>query len=427
MSTVLCVSCKAMKIHSTYGVTATRLSPLDRLSVRAFAQSGPLQLERESTNTGNTLIKGMRVFRTGTFKDSWGEQHTWEAPHLAQMVFNFELLRSGGLLEHVPVRDGHPSLFGGGGEVVGWVTSLYVQDNFLLADFEVTEPAAVGKLDRGTYRARSSEIGFYETNDEAMYWPVFMGFAFVDIPAVEGLFSHNAGQDFTIVTERDIDVANENKNVVPPAPGQAGETQPGPGDPEAPEGGGAATPAASTSTTGGVVTDESGNPTATEPGNQPAEQPGGTEQPTQHGYFFTVGGQRVNDFVAVQRHIDTMEQTLREQERSAREEFVKGLAGSGRIPATQIDSLTAHALSLSPEQYETFSVSYGDASPAPLFAHHGNGSGGGTAPAATREPDELEIASEIVRNHKMSGMQVDAIKRTPSYKKLEAAGKTPTL
>src|SRR4051812_40314651 len=77
---------------------------------------------------GTISVKHFKVFRTGTFKDSWGEQNTWDELLLNQMVTNFNHLLSSGLLPNVPFRDGHPGLFSSGGRVVGYHTNLYLED-----------------------------------------------------------------------------------------------------------------------------------------------------------------------------------------------------------------------------------------------------------------------------------------------------------
>ena len=217
---------------------------MERASVRYF-QTALANRQVVDADSGGKTILSVPVFRAGTFKDSMGDQHTWTIEHLSQMVFNFNMLRERGTLPNVPVRDQHKSFFGSGGSVVGFVEGLRVEGQdekgnaLLVADLEITEPDAFGKIERGTWRSRSSEIGFYEDNDEAMYWPVFMGLAWVDLPAVEGLFeSHQTSEDqFTPVrdNEEGAPVAHTKK--------------------EAEKGGAPGTPATTTSTTnhGGAV------------------------------------------------------------------------------------------------------------------------------------------------------------------------------
>jgi hypothetical protein len=134
--------------------------------------------------TDTHVISGIRIFRAGSFSDSMGVRSEWTVEDLDAMVANFTKLRSNGILPNVPVRADHSRSIN---SVVGYFTNLYREGDYLLADMELTEPDAVGKYQRGTYRSRSAEIGVYVTNDEQVYWPTVLGLAFCDIPAVEGL------------------------------------------------------------------------------------------------------------------------------------------------------------------------------------------------------------------------------------------------
>ena len=422
---------KSQRISHFQTAVTTPLGAADRLRVRSF-NTGPVNLSALSeTDHGTSLIQGMKVFRSGTFKDSMGEQHSWDKFQLAQMVSNFDFLKEQGIFVNPLVRDGHPSFFGGGGDVIGYVSRIYLSDEgettFVLADFELTEPDALGKLQRGTFRARSAEIGYYETNDEAMFWPVFFGFAFVDIPAVEGLFSNHQTQDFTIVSQKEIDkmgVQHKFEN-------QAGGTGSTGGESEEERNGGGAPGQAGAAAEGG------GGAVETPAGQAATETGGGTteNQPQQHAaasqpsFAFSINGQATSDYAAVQAHINSLEGTVAEQRDNARREFVTALANRDLIPATQVDSLTEFALGLSSEQYEQWTGTFPEqGQPAPLFAAHG-AAGGGGAPVTTptAEEDELATAEAIVKNHIKAHMKPDAIKRTTSYKKLEAAGKAPAL
>lgn len=146
-------------------------------------------------NTEGHLIPGLRVFKTGTFKNSAGEEKTWSRADLEKMVQNFNSLRSGGQLPNVPVRADHSWSIAA---VVGYINSLSIgQDDVLLADVELTEPDAVDKWNRKTFRSRSLEVGEYEANDGTKFHPVVLGLAFVDLPAVEGLYSSaNRGERY---------------------------------------------------------------------------------------------------------------------------------------------------------------------------------------------------------------------------------------
>lgn len=415
------------------------LEMAERLNVQ-FYSSSALLARQETLDNGNTLLRDIKIFRTGTFKDSMGIQHTWEPEHLEQMVFHYNLLKDRNILPAPPVRDGHKELFGGGGDVVGWVVDLQTQDGFLLADFEITEPEALGKIERGTFRARSSEVGYYETNDEAMYWPVLMGVAFVDIGAVEGLFKreNTSTRKFSLLTEEETPVSGENSNQnnggngAPPASGQQGTPPASPPNPA----GNQQPPAAQHNQQQAGGDGQGGGqgqpppvqqqqqhtqpPTPVQPsGNTTAN--GGTANGSMSGgnFTFSLNGAPTTDFGAVQQHITALETAAREQADAARREFVNGLARDNRIAATQVESLTAHALSLSDEQYKTFRASFEAAPTVGLLGQHGGGTV--TNPNGEGDPQAAEVATleEIVANHRRAGMKDEQIKKTNSYQRLQ--------
>jgi hypothetical protein len=377
----------------------------------------------DKRNDGGGVLRGIPIFRAGTFKDSMGEQHTWEVEHLTRMVFHFDMLRDRGILPNVPVRDQHRSLFGGGGTVVGYIEALRVEGEdaqgnaLLVADLDITEPDAFGKIERGTWRSRSSEIGYYETNEEAMYWPVMMGLAWVDLPAVEGLFSNQQSSDnqtsFTPIHDQEGGPVGDAKKhnqggsgETPPAedqnqggePGGQGNPDPSAGNPEG-QGQGAPSP-----------DDES-----SEPGDEAKpEGNGGGEHsaPPAQMASFTINGQPTTDFAAVQRHITNLESVLSEHGKQARRDFVTGLAQSNKIAATQVDQMTAHALTLDESQFEAFTKMYTDAPESPLFANHGQGG------APDEESSRVADLRERVAWHRRSGQPEDKVKATESYKEL---------
>lgn len=389
---------------------------LSRMSVRYF-RTAIDDYTVEETQSGSRIIRAFPVFRTGTFKNSWGEQNTWEVEHLQQMVFHYGLLRERNVLPNVPVRDDHRSLFGGG-SVIGWVEDLYTIDGYedgytrLVADLEITEPDAFDKISRGTWRNRSAEVGIYETNDEQVYWPVFMGVAFVDLPAVEGLFSR-PNKNGKSNEDEFVAIRDEEGAPVPHTKSQGGTTTP----PEQFNNGGE----------GGGETPPATPPPAPDPAPAPPAPDGGgggetpPASPSTHGapgtvHTFRVNGTPTNDFAAVQAHIDSLETVLREHGEQSRRDFVNELASSGRIAATQVESMANHALSLNDEQYKSFSEMWSAAPTAPLFQQHGQGTV--TNPDGTPGPSEIDTLRERVLMHRRSGMTDEKIKETESYKRL---------
>lgn len=371
--------------------------------VRSWAgelESGVTKFERNK-KTGALLVTDMPVFRSGTFRDSWGEQSTWESIHMHQMVSHFELLKNSGALPDVPVREGH---FTGIKGLIGHHTSLRVEKmtskvdgkeyDYLLASYEITEPEAQGKIERGTWRNRSSEIGQYNTNDEAAYWPVYMGFAYVDIPAVEGLngFAKDAqtpGDGPILLTDKDTAVTT------PQTPAPAEPTTP-------------ATPPA--------------------PPTPPAPAP----TPTAHAapaapQAFSINGQNTTDYNAVQAHIVALEGFQKETREAARRAFVTSLIEGNKILASAKDDTEALVLSLNDEQFASYQKSFAAAPVIPqLGAVHGAPPPQGGAPSMVdAAADAIEVAKAQVKMHRASNMRPEHLKATASYQKLVAAGLEP--
>lgn len=366
------------------------------------------------------LVTGVPVFRAGTFRDSWGEQSTWSEEDLQMMVDNYTKLRDDFLFEDVPVRDGHPSflmgLTPGAGEVVGHHNDLRMEKlesrdgntyPYLVADFEISEPHAAGKIQRRTWRNRSSEIGAYRTNAEVEYAPVYMGVAYVDIPAVEGLnvnghrkFSRESGNRFFTMAGRDFSVSDSDKN--PPGTGTP-PTQPSPTTPPAP-----------TPTT----------PPTTPPTSPPA--PGvpapGVTPPVQHAApsqytEFRVNGQPTTDFAAVQRHITALEGFQKETIEQGRKDFVAKLASDNKILAAAIPSTEVFALGLQPEQFTAWKATWDVAPGNPALAKHGQQSGG--TPGMNSRDDRIEVLKEQVAQHSRTGMSQENLQKLGSYKELQ--------
>ena len=327
------------------------------------------------------VLENVPVFRSGVFRDSWGDQHTWTESQIDTMVEHFTSLQP--RLPHIPVRDKHKGFLSAGGEVVGWHTALSSKklkstaDNeeylFLLANFEITEPDAEGKIRRGTWRNRSSEIGRYLTNQDEEIWPVYMGFAYVDLPAVEGLQGHSKAEDkklYVFMSDKGVSV-----------------TQPSPPKPPAPP----APPAP---------------PVATEP------------------FVYTVNGEQISDPAEVQKRITAFEVAQHEAQVSNRKDYVKKLVGDNKILAAQSAAYESWVQDLSEKQFSDWQAVMDAAPGQTLLAKHGEQGQGNSGPGGTVTPeqDKIDIAKEIVKNHKISGMHSDKIKETPSYQILVAAG-----
>jgi len=366
---------------------------------------------------GNKVFSGVAVFRSGTFRDSTGVQNTWEPMHMRQMVDNWDHLTSKHILSSVPARDGHPGWLinnmPGKGEVVGWHHSLKVETkkspvdgleyDYLMADYEITQQYALDKIQNGTWRNRSAEIGGYTTNNEAEFWPVYLGFAFVDFSAVEGLnFSASTnvpGRFFSYIGGTHSTGQSRENQMTQPA---SGGTQAGglelPFTPPAAPAQGTASPAA---------TQHSGQ--------------GGQAQP----FVFSVNGMNESDPNKVQAYIRQLEGFVTETKSAARSAFVAGLLTSNKITAPQKDGMEAFAKSLSDEQYTAWCAGWEIAAPAPILQQHG---GTGSQPSAanvTTDEQAIADAEEMVKMHQRAGMPKADLQKTASYQKLVKAGKVP--
>jgi len=370
-------------------------------------------------NDGTGKIVDLKIFKSGTFKDSMGFQRTWESEHLEQMVFNYTLLKNRGIFPNVPVREGHAGIFGSGGSVQGWFDAMRHEGEFLVADLLITEPDALGKWERGTFRGRSLEVGMYETNDESTYWPVVMGLAFVDIPAVEGLYNKQTADppnkdkkstfhfSQVLLDDKEITVEGD-QNPQPPAPTPpAPAPAPAPAPPQPP----APAPAP-----------------PTPPAPAPAPAPESTAPAPQQHSMFKINGQDVQDVAAVQTHITSLESFVKETRDLNRKNFVSGLVTGNKILASQKEGLEALVLTMTDSQYEAFTKLHVDTPPLPLLGNHGDQSGGQTPPATgsgftggkSTPEEQKEVLEETLAMHKRAGMSEENIQKTDSYKKLQA-------
>jgi len=374
------------------------------------------KIYKKTTDKGTVLaMEGVAVFRTGTFRDSMGYQNTWESIHLNQMVTNYEYLKGNGTFANVPVRDGHPGWLINGtpgtGKVVGWHTGLKVatltaphdgtEYDYLLADYEILDASAQGDINSGLWVNRSSEIGGYTTNAEAEHWPVYMGVAYVDIPAVEGLnftASRPGGEAPRVYVMFDN---SKEKDVTAPVLAVPAVTAGAP----------AVTPQVP------VAGTQHGAPAA-------ATQP----------FVFSVNGANTSDFAAVQAHITGLEKFQSETQEANRKGFVTALCAANKLPVTKKDSYEKFALGLAPDQYTAWVATFDDVEVPALLGQHGLDGGvanGGlptvAANAATGTAAEIVQLKEQVGMHKRAGTPKKAIEGMASYVKLKSLDPTFTL
>lgn len=401
------------RIGHMYGGTAVAEVPCV-LTTATF--SSPTVTSGE-TERGTWMIRGLRIFKAGTFDDSMGITRTWTEEHLEQMELHFRLLKEGGYFPNVPIRSDHSWSVR---DVVGYFDQVYrdpTDGTFLSSDVEITEPEAYEKWKRGTYRSRSIEIGVYKTNGEAPmeYFPVVMGLAFVDIPAVEGLHSRGIPPGF----EKAFNQTKENKMDEQEFLAACAYAQ---------------WVAAAEYAQKCADWESAVNYAQALAEHQTAGEALGLT--ANHGaapqtLVFSINGVPTADGVAVQAHISSLEQFRSESITSGRTAFIDSLVQHGKIGAPQADSLKVlvngdPATGVPPmgdAQFTAFKSSYDAMGTAPLFGQFGNPSTGPgitlqTGNAATALDDEIATLEEIVANHKRTNKSKEEIEAMSSFKRL---------
>ena len=357
-------------------------------------------------------LERVPIFRSGEFRDSMGYDHLYESIHMQMIASNFSLLRSSGSFPDPPIRCNHPGLFSGGGldQVIGYVDNLIAEEavspvdgqtyTYVMADYDVLDEEAANKIASGLWRHRSAEIGWYETNSKSEFWPVLVGFAYVDIPAVEGLnFSKYANGLPGIGTEY-VAVSADNKEE-----GQVADDNTNPG--------GQANHGAPNGQT-----------------NPPTPPPPVVGTPAPH--VFKIAGSDSSDFAAVQAHILKIEGENAEHARfqaetveAGRIAFIKSLSegDSPKIFAAQVAGLTDLVKTMSGEQFGQFKAAYESAPGIPTLTPHVVSSDAyGTSTEGDKLDPEVEQARRIYNRHQLSGMPASQLAETPSAKILKEKG-----
>ena len=336
-----------------------------------YASAGPLATfkghEVEAQPDGSAIVRGVEVLKVGSFRDSFGEQQTYEVEHLQQMVDNFDLLRARNLFTDVPVRRDHTRSVD---TVMGYFESLAVVGDRLVADLRVTEPEQIEKLARGTYRHVSIEIGMYEDNSGALYWPTVFGVAYVDIPAVEGLHSKSLCVFSRTDSTEEKPVSNENQ-----------------------------------------------------PANTNQNDDRGAQRPIPH--TFMLAGEATTDFSKVQAHIanlesrnEALEKFAKDTADESRKNYVKGLVAANKIVAAQEEGLTAFALGLTDDQFASWKGTYETAPALSVLGEHGNGVTNPEGQPSKADQEILDL-EDMLKMHRNAGLSEDKIKQTKSYARLQ--------
>lgn len=333
------------------------------------------------TSDGDYAVLGMKIFKTGTFRDSAGEQHTIDSDYLHAAADNFWALKETGVLPNVPWRKDHTRSVE---SVVGYFDAAYVDPTgeFLMCDFAFTDDHAAAQYAQGKFRSRSVEIGAHTTNAEETYDPVIMGCAFVDLPAVEGLYSHPATGSAIFPFEEITEMP--------------------------------------TFTIKGIQTSDE----KSVQDHINALEAEAAKAPTPHS--FTLGTTPLADPAAVQAQLDRIPQFeafLADATQTARSAAVDKAVAENKVAAPQAVGLKAFVATLSNEQFTAWAKTMDDAPAIPAFGPHmGGGNGDERNPNdANGVPNAIEDAKSIVAMMVASGKSEAVIKETPSYKRLIAA------
>jgi hypothetical protein len=389
----------------TFGVATA--APPRVIKTQVFSS----KVQTRETDKGTHVIEGLRIFKAGTFADSMGIVRTWETMHLDQMVLHYRLLKDGNILPNVPVREDHSFSVR---DVVGYFDTMYrdpEDGNFLACDIEITEPDAFEKWERGTYRSRSLEIGMYETNGDApqTYWPVVMGLAFVDIGAVEGLFSKESSTHSFSQLSQDEDKETQVDEQQFLAACRYAEWV------AAAEYAQKVQDWERACVYAHALEEHQKSAAALGLGTVDHGRANGDGTITfmKDGLPVTMSAQEVGNTMT------GLEAFRRETIENGRKTFVDGLVSSHKIAAPQADDMKALVLTMNDPQFEAFKKSYEAAPVASLFGQFGPG-GGGDNPDAPSTADEIATYEEIVANHRRTGKSQEDIEKLDSFKKLTA-------
>ena len=307
----------------TYGLLARLDSRLDMATATLEKYSIAAVLDSPVVDGSNDMIvRGIKVFRVGRFKNSVGNWNDWSAERLQRAAENFNRLRVTRVFPDVPVRLDHTKSVR---DLVGYFHELRFDGQYLVADILFTKRSAYDEYNAGHLRNVSLEIGQYETNDEVLYDDVVQGLAFVDIPAVEGLHQRPTGEEH-MGTQNKGDEEQETEATPEPEP----TPTPAPAEPpEEPE----------------------------PPAQVPSAQETRSREPDEHRrpvQTFRINGAEVADLAAVQTHIDVLERFRADTNTSLRNSFVDDLVKHGVIMAPKAEAMKIHVATLSNEQFAAF-------------------------------------------------------------------------
>ncbi len=398
-------------------MSTSTLTPEQRRTVALFSDASSTlgasasEIEWEMIDGANStkvlVLKRVPVFRSGEFADSMGYEHLWEDFHMQQMVMHYNYLRDSGIFANVPIRADHPSFLGGSiiGNVIGYHENLVAEKmtspvdgeeyTYLLADMHIIKEEAQQSILSGLWRTRSAEIGPYTSNNKAELWPVYMGVAYVDIPAVEGLEQHlkkytKSDNKFSLMMEEKMTGTTVDPSKLTP-PAQVAPTKP---------------------------------------------------------FEFSLPGQNANatttDFAAVQAllndqfskittltaekaahetELTTLRGVVQEAKDGVREAFAKKLVDDGKVLASLKDEQIAFCKAMPDEQFAQYSKLMEGVVTNPVLGQYGaqpvnTGAPGAQPGGMDPKAEKIAILTEQVQMHSRMGKSAEVIKAYGSYKEL---------
>jgi hypothetical protein len=359
------------------------------------------QLDTIVPTSAGLIERGIKILRVGTFTDSKGRVRTYTPESLEAAAQNFRHLRSSNVLPNVPVKIDHSISMR---DVIGYFLDVRFEAPFLVADVEFTTAKSAEDYRTGHLRNRSIEIGEYVTNEGQSYDPVAVGLAFVDLPAVEGLYRLSEGEPNMS--------GNATSTQTPPAATDAPTTDPPVTTPPSTD-----PPAADPPATDPPAADP---PAADPPATDPPADPAGTAQhqrPAGQVHTFRLFGQEVQDFGRVQDHISALEKFRSDSITAERAAFMKSLTDRKIMTNPQVTDLKPLVDSFDEAQFAAFKKTYDEAGPASIFARHDTN--GSTDPNA--DPNvlsEIEQQEEIVANLRRTGKDETFIEKTAAFRRL---------
>jgi hypothetical protein len=357
-----------------------------------------LDLDVLPADTGR-IVRDQKVFRVGTFTSMHGRTRTWTAEDLELAVQNFYKLRAENIIPNVPVREDHTQSVK---DIVAYFTSIRREGDVLLADWEWVDDSAKAKWDAKKYRNRSVEIGQYVTNDGQTYDPVVLGLAFVDHPAVEGLYRIAQSGDQTMTKENETPEekqAREQKEWDDAVAAQAATAQ-----------------AAADQAAAAAAAAAAANPPAPAPTPQPV---GAHANAQMQVHSFTIGGRQTNDYAAVQAHIAGLETFRQESIDGAKKAFVDKLVSDKIVTGPQGVAFHGLVKTMDADQFAAFQAGFEGMPAANLFGRHDLGDGGGGGAEGDAKSDRISVLEGVVANHRATGISQEDLAKKSSFIELQ--------